>query len=277
MGSAHEVVRGPWFRAQDSNLRFWIQRPASCRLDDPGESPRRATEVARRSSRSGGIRTLTTSIKSRVRLPIALRTRDHAHRTTACTRGWDARDLLRSTPKGTLIPRGKSPVLVPIELASRTDQKELRLIRGTKPQIPSLRNMIEPPGQSRIVRRTHLWRAVTSGVSSRVLAPGQSSRAGLHPTQQARGQLRSRASGGGPEPGAETRKAASGYPGRPSNRAPGEGDVRGPLGGTLLLCIDARIAEGAAGCECEQGGCGHATDRLRGEAGDTAEDGARHR
>ena len=33
-----------------------------------------------RSSRSGGTRTLTTSIKSRVRLPIALRTRDHAPR-----------------------------------------------------------------------------------------------------------------------------------------------------------------------------------------------------
>ncbi len=27
-----------WFRAQDSNLRFWVQRPVSCRLDDPGMS-----------------------------------------------------------------------------------------------------------------------------------------------------------------------------------------------------------------------------------------------
>lgn len=26
------------FRAQDSNLRFWVQRPVSCRLDDPGMS-----------------------------------------------------------------------------------------------------------------------------------------------------------------------------------------------------------------------------------------------
>src|SRR5262245_22639955 len=25
-----------WFRAQDSNLRFWVQSPASCLLDDPG-------------------------------------------------------------------------------------------------------------------------------------------------------------------------------------------------------------------------------------------------
>ena len=38
---------------------------------------------ARRSSRSGGTRTLTTSIKSRVRLPIALRTQEHAPRETA--------------------------------------------------------------------------------------------------------------------------------------------------------------------------------------------------
>lgn len=30
-----------WFRAQESNLRFWIQRPASCQLDDPGSKGRR--------------------------------------------------------------------------------------------------------------------------------------------------------------------------------------------------------------------------------------------
>ena len=35
-----------WFRAQESNLRFWIQRPVSCQLDDPGERGRRGTHVA---------------------------------------------------------------------------------------------------------------------------------------------------------------------------------------------------------------------------------------
>ena len=66
-----------WFRAQESNLRFWIQRPASCQLDDPGV--RRATCTRHTSpGRSGGNRTLTTSIKSRVRLPITLRTRADA-------------------------------------------------------------------------------------------------------------------------------------------------------------------------------------------------------
>lgn len=68
--------------------------------------PRRAPEVARRSSRSGGNRTLTTSIKSRVRLPITLRTR--ADTRSRGTRG-----------SRTLIPRGKSPVLGHIELAPR--------------------------------------------------------------------------------------------------------------------------------------------------------------
>jgi hypothetical protein len=33
---ARDLVRGPWFRAQDSNLSFWVQRPVSCQLDDPG-------------------------------------------------------------------------------------------------------------------------------------------------------------------------------------------------------------------------------------------------
>src|SRR4051812_34371195 len=78
----------------------------------------------------------------------------------------------------------------------------------------------------------------------------------------------------GDEQEPETRKTASGYPGRPSNRAPGGETVRGRLGGSLLLRIDARIAKGAAGGS-QGGGCGHATHRLRGEAGETAEDWAR--
>lgn len=36
MGRARVSPRAAWFRAQESNLRFWIQRPASCQLDDPG-------------------------------------------------------------------------------------------------------------------------------------------------------------------------------------------------------------------------------------------------
>ena len=32
------LPREAWFRAQESNLCFWIQRPASCQLDDPGLS-----------------------------------------------------------------------------------------------------------------------------------------------------------------------------------------------------------------------------------------------
>ena len=46
-------------------------------------APRRATEVARRSCGSGGSRTLTTSIKNRVRLPVALRTRERTRGITA--------------------------------------------------------------------------------------------------------------------------------------------------------------------------------------------------
>jgi hypothetical protein len=34
--AAHGCPCLAWFRAQESNLRFWIQRPASCQLDDPG-------------------------------------------------------------------------------------------------------------------------------------------------------------------------------------------------------------------------------------------------
>ena len=34
-GVARDRAR-PWFRAQESNLCFWIQRPVSCQLDDPG-------------------------------------------------------------------------------------------------------------------------------------------------------------------------------------------------------------------------------------------------
>jgi hypothetical protein len=78
-----------WFRAQESNLRFWIQRPASCQLDDPGVT------VRGRTSRSGGNRTLTTSIKSRVRLPITLRTQTRAGspRARGMTHNtWDARE-----------------------------------------------------------------------------------------------------------------------------------------------------------------------------------------
>jgi hypothetical protein len=77
MGRTQVSLRVAWFRAQESNLRFWIQRPASCQLDDPGVT-RAACEGHTSPGRSGGSRTLTTSIKSRVRLPIALRTRADA-------------------------------------------------------------------------------------------------------------------------------------------------------------------------------------------------------
>jgi hypothetical protein len=38
MSRAVVAPRVAWFRAQESNLRFWFQRPASCQLDDPGVS-----------------------------------------------------------------------------------------------------------------------------------------------------------------------------------------------------------------------------------------------
>lgn len=31
-----ERVSPRWFRVQGSNLSFWVQRPVSCQLDDPG-------------------------------------------------------------------------------------------------------------------------------------------------------------------------------------------------------------------------------------------------
>jgi hypothetical protein len=76
--------RGPrvrsQFRAQGSNLSFWVQRPVSCQLDDPGagdgvtpsrrEGARHPSPRRRRSSRSGGGRTLTTPGKSRVRFQL---------------------------------------------------------------------------------------------------------------------------------------------------------------------------------------------------------------
>ena len=103
----------------------------------------------------------------------------------------------------------------------------------------------------------------------------------VSPRLEARGRGSTAATGArgagcrpGPPRGAgarcRTRKAASGYPGRPSNRAPGEEDVRRLLGGSLLLCIDARIAGGTTGCE--QKACVHAAGWLRKEAGGTAED-----
>lgn len=70
-----------WFRAQDSNLRSWVQSPVSCLLDDPGSV-----------GGSGGIRTLAVSGKSRVRFQL----RYGPARGTRGTR--------------TLIPRVKSPV-----------------------------------------------------------------------------------------------------------------------------------------------------------------------
>jgi hypothetical protein len=45
----------PWFRAQDSNLCFWIQRPASCQLDDPGVS--RGQRGGRKTQRARGTTT----------------------------------------------------------------------------------------------------------------------------------------------------------------------------------------------------------------------------
>ena len=57
------------------------------------DAPRERT---RRSSRSGGTRTLTTSIKSRVRSPVTLRTRSHARpreeRACSFQSSWDARE-----------------------------------------------------------------------------------------------------------------------------------------------------------------------------------------
>ena len=95
-----------WFRAQESNLRFWIQRPASCQLDDPGVSRAESNVVSSGvhethvAGRSGGNRTLTTSIKSRVRLPITLRTRIERAgvprvrgRDTREQTSWDAKEL----------------------------------------------------------------------------------------------------------------------------------------------------------------------------------------
>jgi hypothetical protein len=49
-------------------------------------------------------------------------------------------------------------VLGQIELASRTGSKLARLMDAQEPQIPSLRNMIEPRGQSRTVRRATMGR-----------------------------------------------------------------------------------------------------------------------
>jgi hypothetical protein len=36
-----------WFRAQDSNLRCWVQSPVSCRLDDPGSNYEKPSWVRR--------------------------------------------------------------------------------------------------------------------------------------------------------------------------------------------------------------------------------------
>lgn len=40
-------ARGRRFRAQDSNLSFWVQRPVSCQLDDPGAGDGVASQRAR--------------------------------------------------------------------------------------------------------------------------------------------------------------------------------------------------------------------------------------
>lgn len=63
--SCTSCTRAVRFRVQESNLCFWIQRPASCQLDDPGMETR-----AGRIGRSGGTRTLTNPLKRRVRSPL---------------------------------------------------------------------------------------------------------------------------------------------------------------------------------------------------------------
>lgn len=163
-----------WFRAQESNLRFWVQRPASCQLDDPGVT-RAACTRHTSPGRSGGNRTLTTSIKSRVRLPITLRTRIERAGMPR-VRGRDTRDCRRRGTRRsrTFIPRGKSPVLGQIELASRAGWKEPRLYGARKPQIPSLRNMIEPRGESRTVRRARMGRRHLRRMGRPPRGPGRS-------------------------------------------------------------------------------------------------------
>ena len=103
-GASHEVVRGPWFRAQDSNLCFWIQRPASCQLDDPGE---RRGERPRSQDAAVGPEGLEPS-PPRLRVECACRLR-YGPETTRT----GSRPAREGGTRGscTLIPRGKSPVL----------------------------------------------------------------------------------------------------------------------------------------------------------------------
>lgn len=111
------------FRAQDSNLSSWLQRPVSCRLDDPGvgggeapaESrgtplpwPRRGSR-RRRDAAVGpeGFEPSPPRLRVECAYPFALRTHDDARRVERTRTA-----MLRGTRGGrTLIPRVKSPVL----------------------------------------------------------------------------------------------------------------------------------------------------------------------
>ena len=126
-------ARVAWFRAQGSNLRFWIQRPVSCLLDDPGESERRrrGTHVAgdrgERPRRSHDAAVGPGGIEPpppRLRVECACLLRYGPERRVGLPRVGGMNRGVPKTSRGTrgsrtLIPRGKSPVLGQIELASR--------------------------------------------------------------------------------------------------------------------------------------------------------------
>jgi hypothetical protein len=136
-GASREVVRCPWFRAQDSNLCFWIQRPVSFQLDDPGV---RRGERPRSQDAAVGPEGLEPS-PPRLRVECACRLRYGPETTRA-----GSRPAREGGTRGsrTLIPRGKSPVLAPIELASPDRSKRYGFDLVESDQIPSLRSMIDP-------------------------------------------------------------------------------------------------------------------------------------
>jgi hypothetical protein len=166
-----------------------------------------------------------------------------------------------------------------------------------KRQMPSLRNMIEPRGQSRTVRRTHRGAPAFGGPREREAPPPARARAGgsgrgapwparLHRLPSAEGRRGARRRGGPRSQGPETRKTASGAtPGGLRIRLLMKETVRGPLGGSLLLGIHAGIrrkrahgaskrgsehaAAGVSGQAAEEGDGASRVDRDRGRGGDT--------
>lgn len=142
--------------------------------------------------------------------------------------------------------------------------------------------MIEPRGQSRTVRRHHrgdagLRRGAWGVERLRSRSPPGPSAGGGEPALRPRLQPDTRTGRGRSheirtqEP--ETRKTASGVtPGGLRIRLPWKETVRGPLGGSLLLVIRARIerkGEGdLGGRDAGERGCGHAAAGLTGETAD---------